>query len=69
MKEIWDAINQIYLKAKNVAHVYDLKVKIVTTKQENKPITEYANLLKSLWMELDPYRMIKTKCKSRFNGS
>ncbi|KAG7991978.1 hypothetical protein I3843_02G104900, partial [Carya illinoinensis] len=28
----------------------------------NKTITEYANLLKNLWQELDHYRCIETKC-------
>ncbi|KAJ1400177.1 hypothetical protein SESBI_29737 [Sesbania bispinosa] len=31
-------------------------------KQGNKSVTEYANQLKSLWMELDHYRVIKTRC-------
>ncbi|RDX79382.1 hypothetical protein CR513_40209, partial [Mucuna pruriens] len=53
-KEIWDAIEQTYSKAKDAAQVYDVK--------GNKSVTEYANQLKSLWMELDHYRIIKTKC-------
>ena len=31
-------------------------------KQGNKSVTEYANQLKSLWMELDHYRVIKARC-------
>nr|KYP63417.1 hypothetical protein KK1_017986 [Cajanus cajan] len=61
-KEIWDAIEQTYSKDKDVAQVYDVKVKTLATKQGNKSVTEYANQLKSLWMELDHYRAIKTKC-------
>ncbi|KAJ1413020.1 hypothetical protein SESBI_19949 [Sesbania bispinosa] len=45
-KEIWDAVEQTYSKAKDAAQVYE----------------EYANQLKSLWMELDHYRVIKAKC-------
>ena len=34
----------------------------MAAKQGNKSVTEYANQLKSLWMELDHYRVIKAKC-------
>ena len=37
-------------------------MKTVAAKQGNKSVTEYANQLKSLWMELDHYRVIKAKC-------
>ncbi|XP_068483247.1 uncharacterized protein [Phaseolus vulgaris] len=33
-----------------------------TYSKGNKSVTEYANQLKSLWMELDHYRVIKAKC-------
>jgi len=62
VKEIWEAVEQPYSKAKDVAQIYDVKVKIVAAKQENRSVTEYANQLKSLWMELDHYRVIKAKC-------
>lgn len=39
-----------------------MKVKTLVAKQGNKIVTEYANQLKSLWMELDHYRVIKAKC-------
>ncbi|KAJ1418852.1 Retrotransposon gag domain [Sesbania bispinosa] len=61
-KEIWDAVEQTYSKAKDVAQVYEVKVKTLAAKQGNKTVTEYANQLKSLWMELDHYRVIKAKC-------
>jgi hypothetical protein len=61
-KEIWDAIEETYSKAKDAAQVYDVKVKTVAAKQGNKSVTEYANQLKSLWMEWDHYRVIKTHC-------
>lgn len=63
-KEIWDAIEQIYSKAKYVDQIYDVKVKTVAANRETKLLqsTEYANQLKSLWMELDHYRLIKAKC-------
>ena len=61
-KEIWDTIQQTYSKAKDAAQVYDVKVKTIAAKQGSKTVTEYANQLKSLWQELDHYRVIKTKC-------
>ncbi|XP_057417850.1 uncharacterized protein LOC130712041 isoform X2 [Lotus japonicus] len=63
-KEIWNAMEQTYSKAKDAAQIYDVKVKTVAAKQGNKTVTEYANQLKSLWMELDHYRVIKAKCSA-----
>ena len=61
-KYIWDAIQQTYSKAKDAAQVYEVKVKTFAAKQGSKIVTEYANQLKTLWQELDHYRVIKTKC-------
>lgn len=61
-KDIWDAIQQTYSKAKDAAQVYEVKVKTIAAKQGSKSVTEYANQLKSLWQELDHYRVIQTKC-------
>ncbi|RVW52216.1 hypothetical protein CK203_077293 [Vitis vinifera] len=61
-KDIWDAIQQTYSKARDVAQVYEAKVKTIAAKQGSKTVTEYVNQLKALWQELDHYRVIKTKC-------
>jgi len=61
-KKIWEAVEQTYSKAKDAAQIYDVKVKTVAAKQGNKSITEYANQIKPLWMELDHYRVIKANC-------
>ena len=61
-KDIWDAIQQTYSKARDAAQVYEVKVKTIAAKQGSKAIIEYANQLKALWQELDHYRVIKTKC-------
>ena len=37
-------------------------MKTIAAKQGSKIVTEYANQLKTLWQELDHYRVIKTKC-------
>ena len=61
-KDIWDAIQQTYSKARDAAQVYEVKVKTIAAQRESKIVTEYANQLKTLWQELDHYRVIKTKC-------
>jgi hypothetical protein len=61
-KEIWKALEESYSKAKDAAQIYDVKVKTMAAKQGNKTVTEYANHLKALWMELDHYRVVKAKC-------
>jgi len=37
-------------------------MKIMRAKHGNKYVTKYANRLKSPWMELDHYHVIKAKC-------
>ena len=61
-KDIWEAIQQIYSKARDASQVYKVKVKTIAAKQGSKIVTKYANQLKPLWQELDHYRVIKTKC-------
>ena len=61
-KDIWEAIQQTYSKARDVAQVYEVMVKTIAAKQGSKTVTEYANQLKSLWQELDHYKLIKNKC-------
>ncbi|KAJ9556712.1 hypothetical protein OSB04_011326 [Centaurea solstitialis] len=61
-KDIWNAVQETYSKAKDAAQVYEVKVKTMAAKQGSTTVTEYANQLKSLWQELDHYRVIKTKC-------
>ncbi|KAI5433432.1 hypothetical protein KIW84_020632 [Lathyrus oleraceus] len=61
-KEIWKALKKTYAKTKDAAQIYYVKVKTLGTKQGNKIITKYVNHLKALWVELDHYRVIKTKC-------
>ena len=61
-KDIWDAIQQTYSKARDAAQVYEVKVKKIVAKQGSKTVTQYADQLTTLWQELDHYRVIKTKC-------
>ena len=48
-KDIWDAIQQTYSKARDAAQVYEVKVKTIAAKQGSKTVTKYANQLKTLW--------------------
>lgn len=61
-KEIWDAVGQKYSKTQEATQVYEIKVKTSATKQGCRIVTKYANLLQSLWQELNHYCNIKTKC-------
>ena len=45
-----------------MAQVYEIKVKTIAAKHGSKTVIEHANQLKTLWQELDHYRVIKTKC-------
>ncbi|KAK2965727.1 LOW QUALITY PROTEIN: hypothetical protein RJ640_025453, partial [Escallonia rubra] len=58
-KEIWEAAQQTYSKVRDAAQI---KSKISDTKQGDRSVTEYANLLKKLWQEMDHYRCIEMKC-------
>ena len=48
-KDIWDAIQQTYSKARDAAQVDEVKVKTIAAKQGSKTVTKYANQLKTLW--------------------
>ena len=61
-KDIWDAIQQTYSKARDAAQVYKVKVKMIAAKRGSKTVTKYVYQLKTLWQELDHYGEVKTKC-------
>ncbi|TXG60611.1 hypothetical protein EZV62_015184 [Acer yangbiense] len=61
-KEVWEAIKQTYSKVRDAAQVFECKTKISATKQGEKPVTEYAILLKNLWQEMDHYQCLEMKC-------
>lgn len=44
--------------------MYKIKIKARTTKQGGRSVAEYANLLQSLWQELDYYRAVELQCNS-----
>lgn len=61
-KEIWEVVGQTYSKVCDAAQIYEIKIKISATKQGSLSVTEYANLLKNLWQEMDHYQCIQMKC-------
>lgn len=61
-KEIWDAIRQTYSKVHDAAQSYEIKTKILATKQGNRFVTKYSSLLQGLCQEMDHYRCIQMRC-------
>lgn len=47
-KEIWEVVEKTYSKVGDAAQIYEIKTKISATKQGDRSVTEYANLLKIL---------------------
>ncbi|KAK3021872.1 hypothetical protein RJ639_047794 [Escallonia herrerae] len=63
-KEIWEAAQQTYSKVRDAARVFEIKSKISNTKQGDRSVTEYANLLNNLWQEMNHCRCIEMKCSN-----
>jgi len=61
-KEIWELVHQTYSKVQDAALIYKIKTRISTTKQGTLLVTEYYNLMKGYWLEMDHYQGIKMKC-------
>ena len=54
-------MRQNYTKVRDATLIFEIKTKISTTKQGGRSVTEYANLLKILWQEMDDYQCIQMK--------
>lgn len=61
-KDIWEAVRQTYSKVRDAAQIYAIKIKVTASKQGDRSVTEYSNLLKGLWQEMDHYQSIQMKC-------
>ncbi|KAL0410896.1 UNVERIFIED_CONTAM: hypothetical protein Slati_3679300 [Sesamum latifolium] len=61
-QEIWESVRQAYSKMKDAALMYEIKTRISSSKQGTLSVTEYYNMMKSFWLELDHYQSIKMKC-------
>lgn len=54
--------NKAYLlQGRDAAQIYEIRTKVATTKQGTRSIIKYANLLQTLWQELDHYQCLKMK--------
>lgn len=62
-KEIWEFMSRSYSKVKDEALTFDLTVRSYSTQMGERSITEYANILQSIWQELDQYQTLEMKCK------
>ncbi|KAK8317667.1 hypothetical protein V6Z12_A13G124300 [Gossypium hirsutum] len=63
MKSVIHAsVKKTYSKVRDAAQIYEIKTKISSTKQGSRSITEYSNLLQSLWQEMDHCQCIQMKC-------
>ena len=51
-KDVWDNCKQNYSKVGDAVEIYEIKIKIVTTKQGDWSVSEYAQNLQNLWLEL-----------------
>ena len=60
-REIWEAIQQTYSKVRDSAQIFEIKVKILATKQGTRSVTEYANIMKHLWPQIDYYQNTQMK--------
>ncbi|KAL5818938.1 hypothetical protein ACOSQ4_022780 [Xanthoceras sorbifolium] len=58
MTWLWNSITP-ESKVKDAAQVYEIRTKAISTKQGGGSVTDYANILQSLWQELDHYRCIQ----------
>jgi len=67
-KDIWEAVHQSYLKLQDATIIYELKTKASTTKQGNHSVTEYYNLMRGLWLEIDHNLNIQMRCPEDTNG-
>ena len=61
-KDIWEAVKFTYTKVHNATQIYEIRTKVAAIKQGIRSIIEYANLLQTLWQELDHYQCLKIKC-------
>ena len=62
VKEIQDAVNETYSKVHDVTQIFEIKMRISYTRQGDRFVTEYANILKSLCQKLDDYQCLKMMC-------
>ena len=58
----WESVCHTYFKVRDATPMYELKIRIHNTKQGILFVTEYYNVIRSLWLELDQYQNLRMKC-------
>ena len=61
-KEIWDMVKRTYSKVQDVSIIFEIKMKLSSTKQGVLIVKEYYNEMNGYQLELDHYQNIKIEC-------
>ncbi|KAI4384725.1 hypothetical protein MLD38_002840 [Melastoma candidum] len=61
-KEIWDSTQKAYSDAKDIAQVFDIKVRLWEARQRSRDVTEYYLEMVTLWQELDSQTNDRWEC-------
>ena len=59
-KEIWESYG--HSNVQDAVQIYEIMTKISSTKQGNRLVIEYVQILQNLWQELDHNQCIEMKC-------
>ena len=52
-KDVWEAVRDCYSDLENSSQIYELKTQLWQSKQGDKDVTTFYNLMVTLWQELD----------------
>ncbi|RVW64351.1 Retrovirus-related Pol polyprotein from transposon TNT 1-94 [Vitis vinifera] len=61
-KEIWDAARETYSNIDNTSAIFEIKSILQDLRQGDSTVTEYFNILKRYWQQLDIYEELVWKC-------
>ena len=60
--EIWTTVQEMYSDLQNAAQCFEVRSALRYTRQGNKSVTEYFNILEELWQEIDLFYTLPWKC-------
>ena len=61
-KEVWDTIKCTYSNVQDASVIFDIQMKISSTRQGSLAVIEYYNKMNGYWLELNHYQDIRMKC-------
>ncbi|RVW34419.1 L-arabinokinase [Vitis vinifera] len=61
-KEIWESVYHTYSKVRDATQMFELRQGFTVPKQSILSITEYCNVIRSLWLGLDQYQNLRMQC-------